>query len=839
MFLKGFRFRTKLIFGFAIVLIFSIFITVIALFQLKQIKKNGDLIYKHPLAVSNAVRDINVCIFGLHRSMKDVVIADSKEKVDSAIVCMGFYKKEAQEAFDIVFDRFLGDIKDVENAYESYIYSENIRKEVIKLKLEGKNKEAIQFINSKGAQHVNKLLAKTKIMSDFAESKANEFKVQSEKTYVRSFNTLLIITITVLGLSVLMAFIISGSILIPIKKFVTNIQSLYQKKGSGIIENTFNSEEDLLTLTVTELKNAYKLIQDTNEELIVLNRDLDKKVKERNIELELNEIALKEKNEEYAAINEELIQSNDELKVEITERKQIEKALRENEKEYRILISNVPGVTYRCANDENYTMEFLSDEVESLTGYTSSELIKNKKRSFTSIIYSEDIKIIQETIKKGLESMSAYIIEYRIVRADGAIRWVFEKGQGVFDANNKLRYLDGVIIDINERKLANEKIRIEKEFIDTALNAQQDTFFLFELETGKAIRWNKALKEITGYTDEEIASMLAPVAYYSDEELKRADNFIEKVLKKGYGKIELDLICKNGKIVPTEYYVSVIYDDNQQGKYLISVGRDITERKRVREVLIKAKEKAEESDHLKSAFLANMSHEIRTPMNGIIGFAKLLQKPNIPSEKLNKFTNIIVESSSQLLNIVNDILDISKIETGQIELFLEEISVNEIISKTFAFFELKSNENNVKLKVFKELSDKEAIILTDQAKLKQVLYNLISNAIKFTKKGSIDFGYSVKKNLLEFFVKDSGIGIPQKAHHTIFDRFSQAENTSVELYGGTGLGLAICKGYVEAIGGDIWFESEENIGTEFYFTVPFKKNETKEKEDRSENLKIL
>ena len=237
--------------------------------------------------------------------------------------------------------------------------------------------------------------------------------------------------------------------------------------------------------------------------------------------------------------------------------------------------------------------------------------------------------------------------------------------------------------------------------------------------------------------------------------------------------------------------------------------------------LLKSKIKAEESDRLKSAFLENMSHEIRTPMNAIIGFARLLRKPNISSEELNKFIKIIIDSSNQLLKIVNDILDISKIETGQVELFLEKTSINTVISEIFTSIEFKAREKNLDLNIHKNVTVENDQLITDQLKLKQIFLNLINNAIKFTEKGSVDFGYSVENQKLVFFVKDTGIGIPENKRHNIFERFSQVENTSVELYGGNGLGLAICKGYIEALGGDIWFESEEYKGTEFYFTLPY------------------
>ncbi|MCK5170780.1 MAG: response regulator, partial [Bacteroidales bacterium] len=263
------------------------------------------------------------------------------------------------------------------------------------------------------------------------------------------------------------------------------------------------------------------------------------------------------------------------------------------------------------------------------------------------------------------------------------------------------------------------------------------------------------------------------------------------------------------------------------------------DRKKTEEELIKSKEKAEENDRLKTAFLTNMSHEIRTPMNGIIGFADLLKKANyIDKKEFDFYANIIVDSSKQLLNIVNDILDISKIETGQIDLYEEEVALNSILNDILSFFEIKAKEKGLSLNLITDLSIVNPIILVDISKLKQIIFNVIGNAFKFTEKGSIDFGYKIKGSQLEFFVKDSGIGIPKKYHKDIFNRFNKVENDSTQLFGGTGLGLAICTGLVEKMGGRIWVESDPDSlsgsqgktgGAEFYFTIPYYKTSTQTK----------
>ena len=241
--------------------------------------------------------------------------------------------------------------------------------------------------------------------------------------------------------------------------------------------------------------------------------------------------------------------------------------------------------------------------------------------------------------------------------------------------------------------------------------------------------------------------------------------------------------------------------------------------KRAAELII-AKENAEESDKLKTAFLQNMSHEIRTPLNGIIGFSSLLNDDDISKEEIKKFTAIISQSGKRLIEIVNNVLDISKIQTGQIEIKREKILVNTIFSDLFTFFSPIANAKNIILN-YNNQNDKFRTIFTDETKLHQILTNLINNAIKFTKTGNIDFGYEIKKNFIQLYVKDTGIGLPKELFDRIFDRFIQAEQSMTKNYEGAGLGLAISKGLVELLGGKIWVESEIDKGTTFYFTLPY------------------
>jgi PAS domain S-box-containing protein len=249
---------------------------------------------------------------------------------------------------------------------------------------------------------------------------------------------------------------------------------------------------------------------------------------------------------------------------------------------------------------------------------------------------------------------------------------------------------------------------------------------------------------------------------------------------------------------------------------------DITERKNSEIELAKAKEKAEESNRLKTAFLQNMSHEIRTPLNAISGFSGLLDKSEISEEKRKSFVSIIQNSSNQLISIVTDILTISSLETKQEKVNVSSVCINTIIVELLAIFKQQAQNQNISLYAKQQLSDKQSEIYTDKTKLTQILTNLISNALKFTHEGFIEFGYNLKENEFEFYVKDSGIGIKQEFHNIIFERFRQADKSINKIYGGTGLGLAISKAFVELLGGKIWVQSEIEKGSIFYFTIPYK-----------------
>lgn len=295
------------------------------------------------------------------------------------------------------------------------------------------------------------------------------------------------------------------------------------------------------------------------------------------------------------------------------------------------------------------------------------------------------------------------------------------------------------------------------------------------------------------------------------------------------------------------------HDYSEREKMLLEVFAQLVVnlqmRAKAEKELIRAKEKAEESDRLKSAFLTNMSHEFRTPMNGILGFTELLKEGGLDKALRNEFIQSIEQSGQRMLSTVNDLIDISMIESGQAKVEYSEVDINQLIESHYSLFYREAEEKSIKLSRKTSLPSSEAVIYTDKAKLTSILSNLIKNAVKYTNSGWVDFGYARKNDMLEFYISDTGIGIPDDRQHAVFERFVQADVSDTRAFQGSGLGLSISWEYVEMLGGKIWVESEEGKGSNFFFTIPYRQKDTArvEAEDPSnansgedlKNLKII
>ncbi len=408
--------------------------------------------------------------------------------------------------------------------------------------------------------------------------------------------------------------------------------------------------------------------------------------------------------------------------------------------------------------------------------------------------------------------------------------------------------------NISERKLNEEELKENKEKYRGLSEAAFESIFISE--KGLCIEQNQTAEKIFGYTNEEATQS----GRYGTEwiAVKDRDMVMQNMLAGFEEPYEVTALRKDGTTFPCMLRGKMMHYKGRTVR--VTSLSDITERKRVEAELIISKERAEESERLKSAFLANMSHEIRTPMNGILGFAGLLKVSKLTGEQQQQYISIIEKSGARMLNIINDIVDISKIESGLMEVDIKESNINEQMEFIFNFFKPEVENKGMKFNVVNNLPKKEAIILIDQEKLYAILINLVKNAIKYSDKGSIEFGYKLKKNnknkelseqhILEFYVKDTGIGIAKERQDAVFERFIQADISDSRAYQGAGLGLSISKAYVEMLGGKIWVESELGKGSVFYFNIPYnigleenlEKNilpNYNEEENNIRNLKIL
>ena len=382
--------------------------------------------------------------------------------------------------------------------------------------------------------------------------------------------------------------------------------------------------------------------------------------------------------------------------------------------------------------------------------------------------------------------------------------------------------------DITQRKLAESELQLSHEFNQSLLKTIPFGMDIVD-ENGSILFMGESFKQHFG----EIGIGKKCWEIYRDDQKQCLGCPLHWGIQVGETKKYETSDVMGGKVFEISH-TGMIFNDK---KALLEIFIDITERKEAELELIAAKEKAQESDQLKSSFLANMSHEIRTPMNGILGFAELLKEPKLTNEEQLEFIGIIEKSGVRMLNIINDIISISKIESGLMNVFLSETNINEQIEYLFTFFKPEVYKKGMQLTFRNGLEKKVAIITTDREKVYAILTNLIKNAIKYSDTGSIEFGYDLVEaqfiaplqgiatqhcNTLQFFVKDTGIGIPKERQKAIFERFIQADIGDKRAYEGAGLGLAITKAYVEMMGGKIWVESEVRKGSVFYFTLPYK-----------------
>ncbi len=516
------------------------------------------------------------------------------------------------------------------------------------------------------------------------------------------------------------------------------------------------------------------------------------------------------------------------IKDDIAELEEQKEEIREKEKRFRTLVANLPGTVYRCLHDEDWTMQFISDEVENLTGYPPTDFIGNETRTFDSVIHEDDRAMVAEEVGAAVSRKEPWAIQYRIVGSDGELRWVGERGRAVFREDGEVDYLDGVIADITDSKRIEEELHTSNFLSDIALELTHCGFWHVDYsdpdyyyQSERAARMlGEPLKPDRRYhlQDEWFARLVEANPETAELTAERYQGAIDG----RYGHYESTYAYNrpiDGEIIWLHALGKVVRDEHDRIQYMYGVYQDVTQRLASEKALREATHAAEAATRAKSEFLASMSHELRTPLNGILGYAQILQRDKSATEKQRANVDSIISCGDHLLALINDVLDLSKIEAGRLELQEEALDLDRLIRSIGDIVGERARAKGLEFVVDVAPEIPQGII-ADAAKIRQVLVNLLGNAVKFTDVGSVTLRVTeTPEHELVFEAIDTGVGMePHETEH-IFDPFKQVE--AGKAAGGTGLGLSISRRLVEKMGGELGVESEKGKGSCFRVKIPY------------------
>jgi PAS domain S-box-containing protein len=718
--------------------------------------------------------------------------------------------------FDNILSRFDTKNNQLLDTYNNFIKWEPIRNDVLNSNDQiSQNKLAL-----KENQHYSKLKSNMGIMTHIIDKSISELYNRVDDNYAKKTFLIVLISILIISLCLIIALIVTSSISKPLYDFLKRAHKLYDYK----INNLKLNEEDLMCKTISDLDITYNKLQSEIQE----KEKAKQKIKEQYIEIQ----TYSEKQRKF----------NEQLEARV---KQRTLDLSESEQRYKSLIEGSTDIilVYEFLDNDKIKLSEFNQTACYTLGYTKQELSKINISEYIEDLDNETLA----TRINDLKSNRKQTFEQNYISKTGN-KIAVETVSQIIKINSRNAILS-ISRDVTKRKNAQEALvkserRLRKMILKSPLP------ILFADETNKVEYLNDKFVQQFGYSNYDIKTIddFEKLCYPNSDYRHSVKKQWQEVINKS--KINETDIPKQELKIHTKYGTDRICELHMmpfESLHMV-IFNDITDIDKTQKELVEAKQKAEESDRLKSAFLANMSHEVRTPMNGIIGFSEMLKQENLSSGQLENYIDIIHKSSQQLLKIITDILDISKLDSGQTQIIEKELNLNKLLCKLYddlSYDNRDDDEINLILDI--NLPEIESIIIAEERKLIQILQNLLSNAYKFTSAGEIKFGYKlINDKNIEFYVSDTGIGIPEDKQKVIFERFRQGNDSYSGNYGGTGLGLAISKGFVELMGGNIRLETEEDKGTNVYFTIPYKpvhtesiKHKNRSKKNWSDKLVLV
>lgn len=560
---------------------------------------------------------------------------------------------------------------------------------------------------------------------------------------------------------------------------------------------------------------ALKIVQaeKSNIPFIILTGSLNEEIAVGCIKAGASDYVIKDRIKRLPfAVKEALNQYKIKLEKELSDIK-----IKENEQKYRNLFDYNPYPMWIYDTNSLKILEVNNSATEQY-GYSKEEFLD---LTIADIRPEADIEMLKESISKEKKELSSSG-DWRHKKKNGEIIFVEITSYPILYNGIEARHV--IVNNITEKRKFEIALKQSEDNFHRSLN-ESPLGIRIVSKSGETLYINKAFLDIFGflsiedYKNTPTEKLYTKQSYNQHVERKKRRKIVDSQ-QEGY---QIDIIRNDGLNRNIQVIRKPVIWNNE--KQFQVIYQDITEQKKIEHELILAKEKAEESDRLKTAFLQNMSHEIRTPMNAIVGFSELMEYELDNPEKIKEYLSTIKLRSNDLLEIINELLDIARIESGQLKLYDEKVDLEKLIEDIFNEFSkhhLKIEKSNVSLSFSKIPNYINSQVIADPGKIKQVFINLIHNALKFTNEGSVKFGYhSIDESSISFHVTDTGQGIPDNMKVIIFERFRKSADETAYVQDGIGLGLSIVRGLIQLMNGDIWLESEVNKGTTFFFKIPY------------------